>query len=144
MVRRNDGAAAYNLAVMVDDAAQGIGEVVRGADLLDSTPRQILVARLLGLPEPSWAHVPLVLGATARGWPSATASVTLREVAPGAAVRWMARTLGLRGRVDRRRRCSRRSTRRGCRASRRVHRRVMDGGSAVLRGADLGSSAARC
>ena len=59
---RNDGAPAYKLAVVVDDAAQGIGEVVRGADLLDSTPRQLFLARPLGLPEPTFAHVPLVLG----------------------------------------------------------------------------------
>jgi glutamyl-tRNA synthetase len=62
VVRRNDGAPAYNLAVVVDDAAQGVGEVVRGADLLETTPRQLLLARLLGLPEPSYAHVPLILG----------------------------------------------------------------------------------
>jgi glutamyl-tRNA synthetase len=80
---------------MVDDAAQGIGEVVRGADLLGSTPRQLLVARLLGLPEPSWAHVPLVLGPDAARLAKRHGSVTLREVDPGAAVRWMADSLGL-------------------------------------------------
>ncbi len=62
VVRRNDGAPAYNLAVVVDDAAQGIGEVVRGADLLDTTARQLHVARRLGLREPTHAHVPLMLG----------------------------------------------------------------------------------
>ena len=53
VLQRADGAFAYNLAVVVDDAAQGIGEVVRGADLVDTTPRQLLLARLLGLPEPA-------------------------------------------------------------------------------------------
>jgi len=62
VVRRNDGAFAYNLAVVVDDGAQDVGEVVRGDDLLDSAPRQLWLAARLGLPEPSFAHVPLVLG----------------------------------------------------------------------------------
>jgi glutamyl-tRNA synthetase len=62
VVRRNDGAYAYNLAVVVDDAEQGIGEVVRGADLLDSTPRQLWLGERLGLPAPRHAHVPLTLG----------------------------------------------------------------------------------
>ena len=61
VLKRFDGAYAYNLAVIVDDANQGIGEVIRGDDLLDTTPRQLLIARLLSLPEPVYAHVPLVL-----------------------------------------------------------------------------------
>jgi glutamyl-tRNA synthetase len=64
VVVRADGVHAYQLAVVVDDAAQDIGDVVRGADLAESTPRQILLQRLLGLPTPSYAHVPLVLSAS--------------------------------------------------------------------------------
>jgi len=63
VVRRADGVTAYQLAVVVDDADQHIGEVVRGADLATSTPRQILLGRLLGMPPPAYAHVPLVLSA---------------------------------------------------------------------------------
>jgi glutamyl-tRNA synthetase len=62
VLRRGDGTPAYNLAVVVDDAAQGVAEVVRGDDLLLSTPRHVHVASLLGLTVPSYAHVPLVLG----------------------------------------------------------------------------------
>ena len=60
---RADGYCAYQLAVVVDDADQGVTDVVRGADLLTSTPRQILVQRALGLPQPRYAHVPVVLDA---------------------------------------------------------------------------------
>lgn len=62
VLQRNDGVPAYNLAVVVDDDAQEIDEVVRGDDLATSTPRQIHLARLLGLRVPIHAHVPLVLG----------------------------------------------------------------------------------
>lgn len=62
LVRRADGLFAYQLAVVVDDAADGVTAVVRGADLAWSTPRQMVLGRLLDLPQPSYAHVPLMLG----------------------------------------------------------------------------------
>lgn len=63
VIRRADGVYAYQLAVVVDDAAQGVTQIVRGADLLTSTARQIALQRTLGLPTPSYAHLPLVTNA---------------------------------------------------------------------------------
>ena len=100
VVRRNDGSPAYQLTVVVDDADQGIGEVVRGDDLADSTPRQLLLHRMLGLPEPGYAHVPLVLGPDGERLAKRHGGITLAGrldagESPEGILGWMARSLGL-------------------------------------------------
>jgi glutamyl-tRNA synthetase len=97
---RNDDTPAYNLAVVVDDADQGVGEVVRGDDLLETTPRQVLLQRLLGLPEPAYAHVPLVLGPDGARLAKRHGAVTLADRAARGettadVLAWMARSLGI-------------------------------------------------
>jgi glutamyl-tRNA synthetase len=81
VLRRNDGVIAYNLAVVVDDAAQGIDQVVRGDDLLDSAPRQAYLASLLGLPAPTYAHVPLAVSPEGRRLAKRDGAVTLEDLA---------------------------------------------------------------
>ena len=80
VLQRNDGVPAYNLAVVVDDALQGVTQVVRGDDLLTSTPRQIHLQQLLGLPTPVYAHVPLVMGDDGERLSKRHGSVTLAEL----------------------------------------------------------------
>ncbi|HEX4035261.1 MAG TPA: tRNA glutamyl-Q(34) synthetase GluQRS [Solirubrobacteraceae bacterium] len=98
--RELDDLAAYNLAVVVDDAADDVGEVVRGDDLLETTPRQILVADLLGLPVPAYAHVPLVLGGDGARLAKRHGAITLDErlergEGAEAVVGWLASSAGL-------------------------------------------------
>ena len=81
VLRRNDGVPAYNLAVVVDDADQEITTVVRGDDLLSSTPRQVLLQRLLGLPTPQYVHVPLVVGADGQRLAKRHGAVVLADLA---------------------------------------------------------------
>jgi glutamyl-tRNA synthetase len=97
VVRRADGVPAYQLAVVVDDAEQGVEQVVRGADLADSTPRQILLARWLGLPMPAYAHVGLVLGPDGARLAKRHGAATLaeRDEPVSATLAMLAHTLGL-------------------------------------------------
>lgn len=81
VLRRNDGVTAYNLAVVVDDAEQGIDQVVRGDDLLPSTPRQAYLAFLLNMPVPEYAHVPLVVNADGARLAKRDGAVTLADLA---------------------------------------------------------------
>ncbi|MGH6612500.1 MAG: tRNA glutamyl-Q(34) synthetase GluQRS, partial [Burkholderiaceae bacterium] len=95
IVKRADGLWAYQLAVVVDDAAQGITDVVRGADLLDNTPRQIFLQRALGLPTPRYLHVPLVLNANGEKLSKQSGAVALDIARPVAELQRAARHLGL-------------------------------------------------
>lgn len=94
VLRRTDGLWAYQLAVVVDDAAQGITHVVRGADLLDSTPRQILLQRALGLPQPAYAHLPLLLDAQGRKLSKSDAARPVDAGDPLATLRMLWAALG--------------------------------------------------
>jgi glutamyl-Q tRNA(Asp) synthetase len=89
---RADGFWAYQLAVVVDDAEQGITHIVRGADLLDSTPRQILLQRALGLPTPAYAHLPLILDAEGHKLSKSLAALPLdgSDPLPGLRLAWQA------------------------------------------------------
>ena len=81
VVRRNDGVASYNLAVVVDDAESGVDQVVRGVDLLPSAVNQAYLARLLGLSAPTYAHVPLAVNAQGRRLAKRDGAVTLAALA---------------------------------------------------------------
>jgi glutamyl-tRNA synthetase len=80
VVRRGDGVIAYNVAVVIDDHAQGIDQVVRGDDLLASAPRQAYLGALLGYPVPTYAHVPLVLNTTGARLAKRDGAVTVADL----------------------------------------------------------------
>jgi glutamyl-Q tRNA(Asp) synthetase len=98
VLKRADGYWAYQLAVVVDDAEQGVTDVVRGADLIDSTPRQIYLQHLLGLPAPRYLHVPVVRNAAGEKLSKQTGALAVRpgdEAAAIVALQDAARFLGL-------------------------------------------------
>ncbi|MBD3892491.1 tRNA glutamyl-Q(34) synthetase GluQRS [Hydrogenophaga sp.] len=95
VLQRADGLWAYQLAVVVDDAAQGITHVVRGQDLADNTPRQLLLQQALGLPRPRYLHTPLVLGANGEKLSKQNGAQALDLSDPLAALNQAAQRLGL-------------------------------------------------
>lgn len=95
VLRRADGLWAYQLAVVVDDAAQGITHVVRGQDLADNTARQIVLQRALGLPTPQYLHTPLVLGLNGEKLSKQNGAKALDLNNPLAALHTAAQALGL-------------------------------------------------
>ena len=99
VVRRGDGVPAYNLAVVVDDAARDIDQVVRGDDLLPSSPRQAYLARLLGHQEPTYAHVALVLNSDGARLAKRDGAITLGEIGTERALAQIADSLGYQART---------------------------------------------
>ena len=95
VLRRADGLWAYQLAVVVDDAAQGITHIVRGADLADNTARQIVLQHALGLPTPSYMHTPLVLGENGEKLSKQNGAISLDVSQPLLALQTAANALGL-------------------------------------------------
>ena len=95
VLRRADGLFAYQLAVVVDDAEQGITHVVRGEDLADNTPRQVLLQRALGLATPAYLHTPLVRGANGEKLSKQNGAAPLRLDDPAATVAQAAAVLDL-------------------------------------------------
>lgn len=100
VIRRSDGQVAYNLAVVVDDLIQGVEQIVRGDDLLETTPRHAFLFDLLGEPRPSWHHVPLVVSPDGTRLAKRDGAVTMDDLAAtgiGAAevVRLVLRSIGL-------------------------------------------------
>jgi glutamyl-Q tRNA(Asp) synthetase len=95
VLKRADGCFAYQLAVVVDDAAQGISDVVRGEDLADNTARQILLQRALGLPTPRYLHTPLVLGANGEKLSKQNGAAPIDTTEPLRALNNAAAVLGL-------------------------------------------------
>lgn len=95
VLKRADGLYAYQLAVVVDDADQGITHVVRGADLADNTPRQVLLQRALGHRTPAYLHTPLVLGPNGEKLSKQNGAAAVDLSNPAAALLGAARELGL-------------------------------------------------
>jgi glutamyl-tRNA synthetase len=100
LILRRNATPAYQLAVTVDDAEQGVNEVLRGQDLLPSTARQYLLQRALGLPHPRWYHVPLVVDESGRRLAKRHGDTSIAElrqagVDPRAIVAWVARSAGV-------------------------------------------------
>ena len=91
---RADGCWAYQLAVVVDDAEQGITHVVRGADLIDSTARQILLQQALGLPTPHYLHLPLLLDSAGQKLSKSQAAIPVDSAQPVPVLRWLWAALG--------------------------------------------------
>ena len=95
VVARRDGLTAYQLAVVVDDAAMRVTDVVRGADLLDSTPRQLFLAERLGFETPRYLHLPVIADRNGEKLSKRTAASTIAPGHPGQDLQWSLELLGL-------------------------------------------------